>query len=432
MIFLEMPPKIMYIFEVALTMKKEKKKSAWKTFRKYRFAYYFILPTLIGMFILHFLPIVQGIYMSFLRLNQFTIGEYLAAPFIFLENYHTILFKAQSPIRIGLLDAVRNTVIYTVFVTCGTLGLGMLVALMLNRRFRGRALARTLFLFPWIVPTYVTGLLWGFMWQRGVGIINIFLYDVLHIHIWAAKINPIWNGLGLGFIIQKFNDFIGISARGLNYISTSAPLIVNIFLFIFALVGPILLYFYLEKKYSPQVGGIAFLVVATYLFLISFNIQFPTQFSTEYKAFWLLGTNTIWAIIIPTIWRYWPLSMLMLLAGLQTIPEELYEAAAIDGASPWRRFWMITWPLLKPVWAILILFGLIYNVYSFNIVIMMFGFGAGFPGEWGDLMMTNIFRNSFMQWNFGTGAAASVLLMLVMIVIVNFWMRFYRSSEEYR
>ncbi|MBU0687522.1 MAG: sugar ABC transporter permease [Candidatus Margulisbacteria bacterium] len=303
---------------------------------------------------------------------------------------------------------------------------------MLNRRFRGRALARTLFLFPWIVPTYVTGLLWGFMWQRGVGIINIFLYDVLHIHIWAAKINPIWNGLGLGFIIQKFNDFIGISARGLNYISTSAPLIVNIFLFIFALVGPILLYFYLEKKYSPQVGGIAFLVVATYLFLISFNIQFPTQFSTEYKAFWLLGTNTIWAIIIPTIWRYWPLSMLMLLAGLQTIPEELYEAAAIDGASPWRRFWMITWPLLKPVWAILILFGLIYNVYSFNIVIMMFGFGAGFPGEWGDLMMTNIFRNSFMQWNFGTGAAASVLLMLVMIVIVNFWMRFYRSSEEYR
>jgi multiple sugar transport system permease protein len=47
-------------------------------------------------------------------------------------------------------------------------------------------------------------------------------------------------------------------------------------------------------------------------------------------------------------------------------------------------------------------------------------------------MMTNIFRNSFMQWNFGTGAAASVLLMLVMVLIVNFWLRFYRSSEEYR
>jgi len=86
--------------------------------------------------------------------------------------------------------------------------------------------------------------------------------------------------------------------------------------------------------------------------------------------------------------------------------------------------------MLRPVWAILILFGLIYNTYSFNIVIMMFGFGAGYPGEWGDLMMTNIFRNTFQQWAFGVGAAASVLIMVVMIVIVNFWYRFYRKSEE--
>ena len=57
-----------------------------------------------------------------------------------------------------------------------------------------------------------------------------------------------------------------------------------------------------------------------------------------HKISWLTGPNTIWAIIIPTIWRYWPLSMLMLLAGLQTIPDELYEAAEIDGAGPWRKF----------------------------------------------------------------------------------------------
>lgn len=413
-------------------MLKDRLKTIWKVFRKHRFAYYFIMPTVTGMLILHFLPIIQGIFMSFLRLNQFTINQYLSAPFIGFKNYYTILFEAESPIRIGLLDAVRNTVIYSIFVTVGTLTIGTTVSLMLNRRFRGRALARTLFLFPWIVPTYVTGLLWGFMWQRGVGIINIFLYDVLHIHVLAGRINPIWNALGLSFIIQKFNDFISVSNQGMGYISSHAPLFVNVILFVSVIFGLFFTYFYLEKKKSAQVGGITFLVLAVYLFLVSFNIQFPTQFSTQYKAFWLLGTNTIWAIIIPTIWRYWPLSMLMFLAGLQTIPEELYEAASIDGATPWRKFWMITWPLLKPVWAILILFGLIYNVYSFNIVIMMFGFGAGFPGEWGDLMMTNIFRNSFMQWNFGTGAAASVLLMLVMIVVVNFWMRFYRSSEEYR
>jgi multiple sugar transport system permease protein len=270
--------------------------------------------------------------MSFLNLNQLTLQRYLLAPFVWFDNYYKVLIDPGSPIRIGIFEAVRNTVIYTVLVTIGTLAVGMIVALMLNRKFFGRSLVRTLFLFPWIVPTYVTGLLWGIMWLKQGGLVNVLLVDWLHL--------------------------------------------------------------------------------------------------LPYKPSWLTGGNTIWAIIIPTIWRYWPLSMLMLLAGLQTIPDELYEAADIDGAGPWRKFWMITWPMLRPVWFILILFGLIYNTYSFNIVIMMFGFGAGFPGEWGDLMMTNIFRNSFQLWNFGTGAAASVLLLIVMICIVNVWFRYFRKAEE--
>ena len=300
--------------------------------KRFRMAYLFILPTIIVMTLLHLVPILQGFYMSMLRLNQFTLHRFLGAPFIWFENYYNILLNPNSPIRIGLFDAARNTIIYTIVVTIGTLVLGMLVALMVNREFRGKGLVRTLFLFPWVVPTYVTGLLWGFMWQKSNGIINVLLVDVFHI--------------------------------------------------------------------------------------------LPS------KPFWLIGFNTIWAIIIPTIWRYWPFSMLLLLAGLQNIPEELYEAADIDGASPWKKFLTITLPLLRPVWSILMLFGLIYNVYSFNIVIMMFGFGAGFPGEWGDLLMTNIFRNSFMQWNFGVASASSVMLMLTMIVIVNIWFYFYRKAEE--
>lgn len=309
-------------------------KKFWRRLSRNRVAYLFILPTVVGMLLLHLVPIVQGFYMSLLELNQFTLNRYLGAPFIGLKNFYDVLINTRSPIRLGLFEATRNTIIYTILVTFGTLSIGMIVALMVNREFKGKGLVRTLFMFPWVVPTYVTGILWGFMWQKEVGIINILLKDVFH-------------------------------------------------------------------------------VVAD-------------------KPFWLIGPNTLWAIIIPTIWRYWPFSMLLLLAGLQQIPEELYEAADIDGASPWKKFWMITWPLLKPVWAIQILFGLIYNVYGFNIVIMMFGFGAGFPGEWGDILMTNIFRNAFMQWNFGMGAAISVLLMLTMIVIVTVWFRFYQKAEEIR
>jgi len=309
-------------------------KKFWRRLSKNRVAYLFILPTVLGMLLLHLLPILQGFYMSLLELNQFTLNQYLGAPFIGLRNFYDVLINSRSPIRLGLFEATRNTIIYTVLVTIGTLSIGMIVALMVNREFKGKGLVRTLFMFPWVVPTYVTGILWGFMWQKEVGIINILLKDVFH-------------------------------------------------------------------------------VVAD-------------------KPFWLIGPNTLWAIIIPTIWRYWPFSMLLLLAGLQQIPEELYEAADIDGASPWKKFWMITWPLLKPVWAIQILFGLIYNVYGFNIVIMMFGFGAGFPGEWGDILMTNIFRNAFMQWNFGMGAAISVILMLTMIMVVTIWFRFYQKAEEIR
>jgi multiple sugar transport system permease protein len=154
------------------------------------------------------------------------------------------------------------------------------------------------------------------------------------------------------------------------------------------------------------------------------------HFSPE-KPFWLMGDpRTLAAIIIPTVWRGWPHPMLMLLAGLQTISTDYYEAADIDGANGWTKFWKITLPLLKPVWAILILFGLIFNVYSFNIVVMMFGNGAGFPGEWGDLMMPNIFRNSFQRWDFGAGAAVSFLFMVVMLFIINWWYKFYQKVEQ--
>ena len=69
----------------------------WKQVKKHKFAYMFLLPTAIAMFFLHFLPIVQGIYMSFLKLNQFTLGSYLFAPFVGFQNYYNVLINAQSP-----------------------------------------------------------------------------------------------------------------------------------------------------------------------------------------------------------------------------------------------------------------------------------------------------------------------------------------------
>lgn len=298
-------------------------------FREYRVAYLFILPTFLFMLMVHIFPMIQGIWMSFLKLNQFTLNQYLKAPFTGLKNYMDLLFNESNPVRQGLGYALRNTAIYSVVVTIAVMVIGLLVALLLNRDFPGRGIARAAMLLPWVVPSYVVGVLWGFMWQKE-GIINYILVDILHL--------------------------------------------------------------------------------------------------MSEKPFWLIGQNTIWAIIIPTVWRSWPFIMVVFLAGLQTIPNDLYEAAKIDGANRIRQFFRITLPMLKPIIAVQLLFQIINNVYSYNIVAMMFGNGSGYPGQWGDLLMTALTRQTFGYWSFGVGAAASFLLMGAMLIIVGIWYRIFRSE----
>jgi multiple sugar transport system permease protein len=140
---------------------------------------------------------------------------------------------------------------------------------------------------------------------------------------------------------------------------------------------------------------------------------------------WLLGENSMWAIIVPSIWRGIPFAMLIFLAGLQAIPRELNEAAALDGAGPWRRFRHITLPLLRPLLAIQLLFGVIYSAYQFTIPFVMLGSN---PGPSADLMMTLIQRQSFSNNLFGYGAAVSTLLMLAMVVWVGIWYAAFRRD----
>ena len=134
----------------------------------------------------------------------------------------------------------------------------------------------------------------------------------------------------------------------------------------------------------------------------------------------------MWAIVIPSIWRGLPFAMIFFLAGLQAMPQELHEAAAIDGAGPLRRFRYITLPLLRPLIAVQLLFCVIYASYQFAIPYIMLGSN---PGPDADLMMTLIVRQSFSNNLFGFGAAASVLLMLAMCVWVAVWYRAFKRDS---
>ena len=141
------------------------------------------------MVLVHVLPAIGGLVLSFKKLNTFTFRELFDAPWNGLENYRAILLR-QPTTRCTRASSARsqNTAVYTFWTVGGTLVGGLAVALLLNRQMRGQRLVRTLMLAPWIVPSFVVAVLWSFMWQSDVGIVNKVLVDYTHL----LGDRPIW------------------------------------------------------------------------------------------------------------------------------------------------------------------------------------------------------------------------------------------------
>lgn len=136
--------------------------------------------------------------------------------------------------------------------------------------------------------------------------------------------------------------------------------------------------------------------------------------SREDAPFWLIGGNSFWALLIVSVWRSWPFAFLCLMAGMQNIPHEMYEAAAMDGAGFWRRLQGVTLPMLRPVNQVLLLVLFLWTFNDFNTPYLLFGGAA--PAE-ADLISIHIYESSFETWNFGEGSAMSVALLLFLMVV---------------
>src|SRR4051794_640596 len=143
--------------------------------------------------------------------------------------------------------------------------------------------------------------------------------------------------------------------------------------------------------------------------------------------FWLIGTNAFWSIVMTTVWRLWPFAFLMVLAGLQNIPQELYEAAAVDGATPGHRFRHITLPLLRPVTSVVLIILFLWTFNEFNTAYVLFGPA---PPKSADLLSLHIYINSFVNLNFGLGSAMSVMLLLFLLLVTMVYVRVFRVGGE--
>jgi multiple sugar transport system permease protein len=134
----------------------------------------------------------------------------------------------------------------------------------------------------------------------------------------------------------------------------------------------------------------------------------------DHRPFWLIGGNSFASLVAVSVWRTWPFALLCITAGLQTIPQDLYEAAAIDGAGFATQARTITLPMLGAVNKVLILVLVLWTFNDFNTPYVLFGKSAPHAS---DLISVHIYQSSFVTWNFGLGSAMSVLLLLFLLLV---------------
>jgi len=134
------------------------------------------------------------------------------------------------------------------------------------------------------------------------------------------------------------------------------------------------------------------------------------------NAFYLIGPNSFWSLCVVEIWREWPFAFLMIMAALQSIPDELYEASSMDGAGPWRQLRRITLPMIAPVNQVLILVLALRTFRDFETPYVLFG---GSAPDQARLISLEIYQNSFLTFNFGLGSAMSALLLLFLMLVTG-------------
>ena len=133
------------------------------------------------------------------------------------------------------------------------------------------------------------------------------------------------------------------------------------------------------------------------------------------------------AIILVNIWLGIPFNLTLLYSGLQEIPDELYEAGALDGATGWKAFWNITWPNLHAVVSVVIMLGVIYTLKVLDIIL---GLTQGGPANATQTIALMSYQRSFVEFKFGQGAALSNILILISLVFAIVYLRATRRQVD--
>ncbi|MFC7846955.1 carbohydrate ABC transporter permease [Arthrobacter sp. NPDC057388] len=265
-------------------------------------------------------PLLTGISLS-LHTVVMTRPD-LGRPFVWFENFVRMV---QDPV---ILVAARNTAIYVVVGVVSQFIVGLIAAVVLNRRSKHIWVARTVVMLPWFLPPIAAAYMFAFM------------------------IDPRYG------VLTKMLSFVGIDISGQGVLA------------------------------DPNLA--------------------------------------LWGALLVELWRSYPFFALFLLAALQGIPEELSEAAALDGATRYGYFRHIVWPMLKPV---VIASTLLEGIRLANSPTMLLLLTNGGPGDSTQVLSLYAFQQAYQRFDFGYASAIAVALLVVVIGFTSVYVRVNPSKE---
>ena len=277
-----------------------------------------LLPQLAVISIFFFWPAAQAFIQSVQEEDPFGLRTQFVGMKNFIQLWNNEFY----------LQSFQTTAIFSVLVAFFGISIALMFATFADRITRGSGIYKTLMILPYAIAPVLAGVLWGFMFSPGIGIVSWVLRK------WGIE----WNHL------------------------------IN----------------------SHQAMAL---------------------------------------VVMAAIWKQISYNFLFFLAGLQSIPKSLIEAAAIDGAGPWRRFWNIQFPLLSPTTFFLLVINVVYAFFETFAIID--ATTSGGPGQSTNTLVYKVYQDGFKNLDLGGSAAQSVVLMLIVVVLTILQFRYVEKKVQY-
>jgi ABC-type sugar transport system permease subunit len=414
--------------------------------------YALLLPNMLIFGLFTFTPMLLNFYVSMTGGSSIALFD---RPFVGFEKYAQIfdcenLFIPKTCTNAGynFWTGMFNTLWFVVIQVPVMVVVALITALVVNRDIKGRGFWRAMFFYPVMLSPVVIANIWNWVLHRkgalnaaigttqdsmtalaamsGFDILATVAFGILLMVVTERALRAsgqpslAWTG-----VFAALFTLLCLWANPMSLLNLSGSLWLGL-----ALSG--LLLWTVASQHA--LARVALFTTAALAAAMLLTIQFDAVFDFgPYRPVnWLVQPRTGWAffwLVFVFCWSHMGFYMLILLAGLQAIPSDLYEAAKMDATKPFRAFWRITLPLVMPTLTVVIVLSLIRSFQIFDEVYLLTGGG---PGRETFMVVQNIYEVAFTSDNpdYGQAAAGSILMAVVIAVFTFFQLWLTRRQSD--